>query len=270
VTDLTYLSLGAGVQSSALLVMSNLGLHDCPKADVAIFADTQSEPQWVYDQLDWLKTWSTIPVEVCTAGNLGQHALTKPRGTSGRFVNIPLWTSGDAGKAVPLRRQCTREYKITPIHQHVRRRLGYRPRQHFTKAVDVLIGISVDEVQRAKPSRLPNTTARFPLLDAGFRRQDCLTLLADHQVPVPKKSACVFCPYRDDGMWIELRDDAPDDFAAAVQFDRAMRSMTPAADTRPAFVHKSLQPLDEVDFQARRERPLFDSFTEECEGMCGV
>ena len=71
-------------------------------------------------------------------------------------------------------------------------------------------------------------------------------------------------------MWIELRDDAPDDFAAAVQFDRAMRSMTPAADSRRAFVHKSLQPLDEVDFQARKKLPLFDSFTEECEGMCGV
>jgi hypothetical protein len=55
-----------------------------------------------------------------------------------------------------------------------------------------------------------------------------------------------------------------------VKFDQAMRSMTPAAKERPTFVHRSLQPLDQVDFQARQKRPLFDSFTEECEGMCGV
>ena len=46
--DLTYISLGAGVQSSALLVCSLLGLHRVPRADVAIFADTQNEPPHVY------------------------------------------------------------------------------------------------------------------------------------------------------------------------------------------------------------------------------
>src|SRR5688572_29312323 len=53
----TYLSLGAGVQSSALLVMSALGLRDCPKAEVAIFADTQDEPKWVYEQVAALAEW---------------------------------------------------------------------------------------------------------------------------------------------------------------------------------------------------------------------
>lgn len=53
--DFTYLSLGAGVQSSALFVMSALGMYGCPKADVAIFADTGDEPSWVYDQLHRLR-----------------------------------------------------------------------------------------------------------------------------------------------------------------------------------------------------------------------
>ncbi|KKM78901.1 hypothetical protein LCGC14_1355330 [marine sediment metagenome] len=44
-SDFTYISFGAGVQSTALLIMSNLGLKDCPKADVAIFADTGDEPR---------------------------------------------------------------------------------------------------------------------------------------------------------------------------------------------------------------------------------
>jgi len=46
--DFAYASLGAGVQSTALVVLSTLGLHGCPRADCAIFADTQDEPAWVY------------------------------------------------------------------------------------------------------------------------------------------------------------------------------------------------------------------------------
>src|SRR5271170_6914244 len=61
--DFTYLSLGAGVQSTAMLIMSALGLQGCPKADVAIFADTGDEPAWLYDHLETLKKWSSIPIQ---------------------------------------------------------------------------------------------------------------------------------------------------------------------------------------------------------------
>lgn len=55
----TYLSLGAGVQSSALLILSAKGLYNCPKADIAVFADTGDEPQWVYDYLVVLQEFGT-------------------------------------------------------------------------------------------------------------------------------------------------------------------------------------------------------------------
>ena len=58
-TDLTYLSLGAGVQSSALLVLANQGKVERPS--VAIFADTGDEPQYVYDYLEVLEAWSGSP-----------------------------------------------------------------------------------------------------------------------------------------------------------------------------------------------------------------
>ncbi len=269
-SDLTYLSLGAGVQSTAVLVMSNLGLHGCPRADVAIFADTQSEPAWVYEHLAWLTDWSEIPVETCTAGDLRQHATEKQQGKRGRYANIPLWTLGAKGRAVPLRRHCTREYKIEPIEQHVRRRLGYKPRQRMKHRVEYLVGISLDEIVRAKPSRTPWATARWPLLDAGMRRRDCLALLARQGVPTPRKSSCSFCPYHDDRMWIELRAAAPKDFQTAVEFDRQMRDLSTSGLKQPAFVHRSLIPLDQVEFEPEAPMPLFDSFTEECEGMCGV
>lgn len=50
--DLRVLSLGAGVQSTAVLLMSATG--ELPKLDAAVFADTQWEPKAVYEHLEWL------------------------------------------------------------------------------------------------------------------------------------------------------------------------------------------------------------------------
>lgn len=51
------LSLGAGVQSTTLLLMSLDGT--LPKVDYAIFADTGWEPQRVYDHLDRITALAT-------------------------------------------------------------------------------------------------------------------------------------------------------------------------------------------------------------------
>lgn len=45
-----FISLGAGVQSTTMLLMSLNG--DLERADCAIFADTQDEPKAVYDHLE--------------------------------------------------------------------------------------------------------------------------------------------------------------------------------------------------------------------------
>ena len=47
------LNLGAGVQSSTVLLMSIKG--ELPKLDHAIFADTGWEPAAVYRQMEWLR-----------------------------------------------------------------------------------------------------------------------------------------------------------------------------------------------------------------------
>ena len=139
--DFTYLALGAGVQSSALLVLSNQG--KLPRADVAIFADTQDEPAWVYDHLERLMAWSEIPVEVVTAGSLSGQLTEALEGKRKRFASIPAFTlMTDGSNSVPLRRQCTREYKIAPIEKRVRGLLGYKPRRRIRERVRVSVGLT--------------------------------------------------------------------------------------------------------------------------------
>ena len=78
-----YLALGGGVQSSALFLMACLGLREIPRPHVAIFADTQDEPAWVYKHLDFLKEFGEehgLPLVVTTKGRLSDHVLGKLRG----------------------------------------------------------------------------------------------------------------------------------------------------------------------------------------------
>ena len=53
---LKVISLGMGVQSTALYLMSSMG-YKVPRADFAIFADPQAEHPKTYKILDWLLDW---------------------------------------------------------------------------------------------------------------------------------------------------------------------------------------------------------------------
>mgnify|MGYP003111832975 CR=1 FL=1 len=264
--DYTYLSLGAGVQSSALLVLS---CEDdrVPKADVAIFSDTGDEPQYVIDYLEALKDYAQsfgIPVITAQKGVLSQEALERDR-----FVPIPLYTKHADGTKGMLRRQCTREYKITPINQKVRELLGYAPRQRMKHKIRAMLGISTDEIQRMKDSWVDWVTNTYPLIDLGISRKDCYQVIEKAGLPEPKKSACVYCPYHDDRYWQWMKDEQPIEFAKAVSFDYAIRNKTMKGESSPAFVHRSCVPLDEASFDPNDPNQI-DLFNNECEGMCGV
>jgi hypothetical protein len=91
---LRVLSLGAGVQSSCLLLLSLAG--DLPRVDAAIFADTGWEPRAVYQHLTRLKAVAAkagVPVYRVTAGNLRRDALDPGH----RFASMPLHVRREDG-----------------------------------------------------------------------------------------------------------------------------------------------------------------------------
>lgn len=271
--DYTYLSCGAGVQSSTLLGMSARGLRGCPRADAAFFADTQDEPAWVYKNLKVLQAFGAehgIPVKIVTAGRLSQHIVDRQAGKRHRFANIPAWTRGADGKAAPLRRQCTREYKIDPIEKAVRVTLGYQPRQRVKHRVRCLIGISLDEAQRMKPSRTKWVETAWPLVDARMDRQACKELLTELGLPVPQKSSCVYCPFHSFRFWQELKHHHPAEWAQACIVDKAIRNMSRSGVRSPVYLTRALKPLEELNLDWSQRELFGDGFGNECEGHCGV
>jgi len=268
--DYTYLSLGAGVQSSALLV---LGCTDerVPKPDAAVFADTGDEPSWVYDYLKVLTEWAKpygVEVVIAKKGVLSDWVMDR-HDNGKRFVSIPVFTNNSDGSKGMLRRQCTREFKVEPITKKVRELLGYQPRQRVREKVRCMLGISLDEIQRMKESQQRWITNTFPLVDLAIKREHCFKIIADVGLPKPEKSACVYCPYHSDTFWQWMKNEHPIEFSKAVKFDEGVRDMKMRGVEHPAYVHRSCVPLSEAVFHVG-DPDQVDMFNNECEGMCGI
>lgn len=273
--DLTYLSWGAGTQSTAMLVMSALGLHGVPRATVAVFSDTGDEPASVYDTLRFYKGWAEghgIEVVVASAGTLSTDALAHTKGDRENYFGLPVFVHGSDGRPSMLRRKCTRDYKIDPLERAVRTHLGYAKGERVKDRVRCLIGISSDEVVRMKPNPRPWITNDWPLVDARLSRDDCIGFLERRGLPAATKSSCVQCPFHSDYHWGQMKAEDPESFARAVAFDAAIRDQEVAGVRSQVFLHRSLKPLGAVDFETWRDgtRSMFGGMNQECEGMCGV
>lgn len=267
VSERIFLSLGAGVQSSTLYLMACNGEFD-QHPDAAIFADTGWEPKEVYLHLEWLKQQGDIPIHTVSAGNIRDDA-TISVATGSRFASLPFHGVLN-GAEIMLRRQCTREYKVAPITKTIRVLLGYKPRQRIPiGAADVWIGISTDEVARCKPNWEKWITNKWPLIDFGMSRADCLAWMEQHGYRRPPKSACIGCPYHDDATWRDMKLNRPHDFQDAVDFERTVHDGLKAVKGK-LYLHRSLQFLDEIDFRNMEDLGQLNMFNNECEGYCGV
>lgn len=251
---LRVLSLGAGVQSTTVLLMSCRGV--LPKLDAAVFADTRWEPAAVYRHLDWLTAEAAkygIPVHRVTAGNLREDALefrqNRAASDGKRYASMPVYIANPDGTGGIVRRQCTSEYKIIPVERFVRRTLlGLKPKQRAPEnAVEHWFGISAEEFSwRGRTSTNHWQTFRYPLVfdvvsptanelfPRGYDRQDCLNWMESHA-----------CQFDDDMRKLE-------------------RPSNRGLDGVP-YLHRSLVPLRQVQFKDAK-----GSWSAECGGVCGV
>lgn len=263
------ISLGAGVQSTTMALMAAHG-EITPMPDCAIFADTQWEPKAVYEHLRWLMSPNVLPfpIHVVTAGNIRSDVIAATNTTKQRFVSVPWFLDKKDGIGMG-QRQCTSEYKILPLARKQRELLGYQPRQRIPpNSVSLWIGISMDEAMRMKPARNLWQTHRWPLIEKGINRRNCLKWLADNGYPMAPKSSCIGCPFHSDTQWRELRDNSPAEWADAVEVDRLIRNHPTIKGKQ--YAHRSCVPLDQADFRTDAEIGQMDLFNNECEGMCGV
>ena len=240
------------------------------EVDYALFSDTQWEPTQIYSHLDWLETElakADIPLLRCTKGDV--RDMVKNRKEGKRGASIPAFIKKkEGGREGVLMRQCTREYKIEPLEKTIRYEIvGLKPRQWMPKDVhiNVIMGISYDELTRCTMSKAKWKTHQYPLVDRKITRQDCIGWLKEHYPGRTfVRSACLGCPYRSNSEFAWVRDNDPEGWESVVAFDREIRNLFGEGESQ-LFLHRSCETIDEIELGEVEN----DSWLDECSGMCG-
>jgi hypothetical protein len=251
------LNLGAGVQSTALLLLI---LEGAEHADAAIFADTGAEPAAVYAHLERLEAAAAghLPIYRVSAGDLRTAALGVGRT---RLTSLPAYLQQPDGRPGMARRQCTRDYKIRPIRRKVRELMAAAG---VRRAVQ-LFGISFDELERMRSSDAPTILEHaYPLVERRWTRADCVAYLERRGWTAPR-SACTFCPFHADAEWRDMRDHRPDEWADAQAFELELQQAARRFLRGSIYLHRQRVPLAQVDLRTPADHGQLEL---ECGGSC--
>ena len=265
---LRVLSLGAGVQSSTLALMIQKG--EIPMVDCAIFADTGAEPKEVYDWLEWLRDELWFPVYIAKWRNLKEDIINASKGLHKDF-DAPFFTvDKKTGKRGIMRRKCTADYKIKPVTQKIRAILGYKKGERVSKdtKVELVMGISYDEMQRMKTNQHFYIENQYPLVEKAIRRNHCIEWMEKNNYPKPPRSACTFCPFHSNEEWRRIRENK-EEWDEVVKLDKILRENETTLNSH-LYLHKDCKPIDEVDLREKDDQTGQYSLLDECEGMCGI
>lgn len=245
------LNLGWGIQSFTLAAMVALG--ELEPIDAAIHADTTHEREATYRFAEKWQPWLIEHgVKVITVKSDRVDAVYTNKTT------IPAFTATDSHAWGMLNRQCTGDWKIYPIRRWLQENRNGEP-------IEQWLGISLDEAERMKPSNVKYITHRWPLIEKRMSRNDCIAWLQRHDLEVPVKSACVFCPFHNRSAWYEMKRENGADWRKAVEVDETIRKVRPPFDL---FVHSDRIPL--VDIRSPQDNGQMEMFSEECSGFCFV
>lgn len=207
------LSSGGGLDSFAMLL---LAVASNEKPDAVVFVDV-ADPEHL-DPGEWPGTYKHLREVVMP--------FCERHGIEFVWLNTPVRDARSlfawmlARAQIPVsgpNRICTRIAKVERFESWLDGRYPGRE-------VEVWIGFEAGEESRAavdpnagRPRAATATTAarrnRFPLMERGYCRCRCERLVRAAGYPVPRKSACVFCPYGTRGDWQTFARELPEQFA---------------------------------------------------------
>jgi hypothetical protein len=254
-------SYGGGTQSVAIAVLVAQG--KLPKPECIVIADTGREASetWEYTERYVNPMLGAVG---CTI-ELAPHSLAKVDLFSGNGdLLIPTYTATGAMDGF-----CSTEWKKRVVQRHLRSK-GYGP----AHPVITWIGISRDEIGRAKPSGLDWQEYAWPLIwmEPSMNRRDCYELVEKAGLPTPPKSSCWMCRHRRNSQWRRLRDYSPKDWEEACRMDLSIRTADLLSGGDGVWLHESRVALQDADLSEPDSgvNSLFGEVTGCDSGMCWV
>jgi hypothetical protein len=224
---LEVLSYGAGKQTFAMLILIEKGI--LPKPDLVIFADTQGEKPQTYWHID------NVAKPLCE--KLGIEFVTISKGSLEQYCLDNQYN--------PMPPTCTMDFKVRPINMYLFNRFAFE--KGYPQA-RIWVGISTDEAHRNTPSTVKYVEKRFPLLEIGYSRDDCIFTIRESGYPEPDKSGCLYCPHNNTKAWRIIRVKEPVRFARAKNIELNARLRNPKArlpNFGPGLVEIDREPVFE-------------------------
>lgn len=199
-------SFGGGVNSTALLV----GMVERDwTPDAILFADTGGERDYTYEHVRAFSCWLVdhgLPPITTVSANVKHKTLEEECLSNNTLPSLAFGS-----------RACSVKWKRQPQEQHIRS-LGWRC------PVLKLIGIDAGEQHRAlKIANDKRWHYRFPLIEWGWARDECVEAIVRAGVQIPRKSSCWFCPASKKGEVLGLPRELQE---RAVQMERNARDRT--------------------------------------------
>ena len=219
-------SYGGGLASFAMLLGA---IEGSIEVDVCVFIDTGAPG----DPGEWPSTYRHLDEVVrplCEAHGI-EYAVINHENYPVRDARS-LFAWHEARGSMPMAgpgRICTTIAKVERFEKWLDAR-------YPDQDVEVWIGFEAGEEDRAAKdpnagkARRPRAGAarrhnRFPLIEWNLCRCRCEDFARRSGHPVPRKSACVFCPYGSRGDWQRFAVELPEQFARTVQLE-ANRPLT--------------------------------------------
>lgn len=175
----TYISFSGGVESRTMAILFG------DRAN-AIFSDTGSKHQELYNQLDGVE-------QKIRAFHNNDFRVIKVKNEKYESLEEHI----REGKFFPSfkRRFCTRMFKIEPIDNYLK--------QYKEEGVTLMIGLNADEADKRTGNHglLPFVKYTYPLVELGITRKMCMDILSSADIvpnfpPYMQRGGCKFCYYK--------------------------------------------------------------------------
>jgi 3'-phosphoadenosine 5'-phosphosulfate sulfotransferase (PAPS reductase)/FAD synthetase len=244
-----------GVDSSALMVLTLTDPNfKTLRPDFILFSNTGSEMPYTETLVlpsvnNWLEKQGYQNADGSEGVIVLDHNDPTYRSPS-RLGDMADWHMRQKKPGIPTRkiRSCTDGTKIAPFRRFVNNQkdLRFGRWQQYGYRHTVLIGIAADEAKRANnltalvPENAKYLEHRFPLIEAGITKADCVEILKENGITA-YKSGCYLCPFQPISKFWAVSVLYPELHAKSV----AMEELATARNPKLRILGREGVPLDE-------------------------
>lgn len=206
-----FIAFSGGVESTTMALLYGKGA-------TAVFTDTGSEHAEMYRRIDHVE-------KVLMQHHNGNFKLIRLRASvtakgekveslTGYVIRMRFFPSGGD-------RYCTRLFKIAPLD-------AYLKSQGECK---LLIGLNADETDReGNYGLLANVHYKYPLMEAGYTRQDCVDILTQNGLmpdfpAYMRRGGCIFCPFKSKKEYKAMVHLSPDEINLVAELEKSCQDV---------------------------------------------